>query len=83
MLRKKATLYGFRVNYGKERNIQNYRANIYDGYSNSYFKPIVRISGCETEKEILLRIGFEVGILVLNEVDPNESFKGETLELTN
>lgn len=83
MLRKKAELYGFRINYGKERNVQNYRANIYDSSSTSYFSPIVSITGCETEKQILLRIGFEIGILVLNEVDPNTSFKGKTQRLEN
>uniref|UniRef100_A0A6M3MDZ8 Uncharacterized protein n=1 Tax=viral metagenome TaxID=1070528 RepID=A0A6M3MDZ8_9ZZZZ len=74
---KKLNLCGFRVNYGKERN-GPYSACIYDNTSNSYFIPIKRIKGCETNDDILLRIGFEVALLTLAEVSPDVDFNGKT-----
>lgn len=80
MLMRKITLDGFRVSYGKVRG-GPFEARIYDSASTSYLWCLKWITGCATEKEILLRIGFEIAVLVLNEVDPSVQYKGVTQKI--
>ena len=59
-------LSGWRILYGKRKN-RPYQASFYPPNSNTAVKSIV---DCESEQELLIKIGYELAVLDMAEVRP-------------